>query len=242
MGKGPATVLLHGFLESSKMWDPLLTELSKNRQLITIDLPGLGESGVISEIHSMELMAQVVNEILKHLEISSATIIGHSMGGYVTLAFTELFPEAVEKIILLNSNSLSDSEERKKIRNRTIKIFNKNPRAFLSMAISNSAAETSRDKFSEQIEISKNLAYTFSDEGIKAALKGMRDRKDLTKVLNDFPREKYMLLAKEDSIIFLEESLKLAKACNVKTQVVEGGHLSLIENLSSVRKFLLSIL
>ncbi len=136
-GKGPAIVLLHGFLESSTMWKPLIPQLSKNNLVVTIDFPGHGKSGVISEIHSMELMAEVVDEIIQQLQISTATFIGHSMGGYVALAYTELFSEKVEKLILLNSTPVSDSEERKENRDRALKVIDKNPQAYISMAIGN---------------------------------------------------------------------------------------------------------
>lgn len=234
-------VLLHGFLESSKMWDPLLPELSKDRKIITIDLPGLGESGVISEIHSMELMAEVTDSVLNHLQIASATFVGHSMGGYVTLAYAEMFPDRVEKIILLNSTTIADSEERKVIRDRSIETINRNANAYISMAIANWVGKSSREKFSEEIENSKNLAYAFPVEGIKAALRGMRDRKDRTQILKDFPREKQMLLAKDDSLISVQDTLKIAADCGVKTKVVAGGHLSVIESLPAVRGFLVSV-
>ena len=132
VGIGPTAVLLHGFLESSKMWDPLLPELSKSRKIITIDLPGLGESGVISEIHSMELIAEVVHEILENLQITIATFVGHSMGGYVTLAYAEMFSDRVEKIVLLNSTPIADSGEKKVIRDRSIEIINRNANAYIS--------------------------------------------------------------------------------------------------------------
>lgn len=234
-------VLLHGFLESSKMWNPLLSELSNNRQVITIDLPGLGESGVIAETHSMELMAEVVDTVLEHLKISTATFIGHSMGGYVTIAYAEMFPDKVEKMVLLNSTPIADSEERKETRDRALKIIDSSARSYISMAIVNWAGETSREKFSKEIELSKNLAYTFPIEGIKAALMGMRNRKDRTEVIKAFPREKYMFLAEDDPIIPIQDSLKLAKECGVKIKVVQGGHLSIIENLPAVREFLISI-
>lgn len=240
-GKGQATVLLHGFLESSKMWDSLLPDLSKNRKIITIDLPGMGESGVISEIHSMELMAEAVEAVLEHLQVSEATFIGHSMGGYVTLACAEMFPKRVGKMVLLNSSSVADSEERKLNRDRAIKIIDRNPRAFISMAIVNWAGEATREKFSEELELSKNIAYTFPVEGIKAALRGMRDRKDRTEVLKAFPREKYMFLAEDDPIIPVQANIELAKQSGAKSIVASGGHLSVIENLPAVRAFLLSI-
>lgn len=241
VGEGRATVLLHGFLESSKMWAPLIPELSKNRQIIMIDLPGLGESGVISETHSMELMAEVVDSILEYLHVSTATFIGHSMGGYVTLACAEMFPDRVEKIVLLNSTAIADSEERKANRDRAIKIIDRSPKAYISMAIVNWAGETTREKFSEELQTSKNIAYTFPVEGIKAGLRGMRDRKDRTEVLKAFPREKYMFLAEGDPIIPIQDNLQLAKECGAKSIIASGGHLSVIENLQAVREFLLSI-
>lgn len=241
VGEGRATVHLHGFLESSKMWAPLIPELSKNRQIIMIDLPGLGESGVISETHSMELMAEVVDSILEYLHVSTATFIGHSMGGYVTLAYAEMFPERVEKIVLLNSTTIADSEERKSNRDRAIKIIDRSSKAYISMAIVNWAGETTREKFSEELQTSKNIAYTFPVEGIKAALRGMRDRKDRTEVLKAFPREKYMFLAEDDPIIPIQDNLQLAKECGAKSIIAAGGHLSVIENLPAVREFLLSI-
>src|SRR5690606_26877961 len=193
-GNGPAIVLLHGFLESSTMWKPLIPELSKNHFTITIDFPGHGKSGVISEIHSMELMTEVVNEMLKYLHVPAATFIGHSMGGYVSLAYAELFPEKVEKLVLLNSTPAADSEERKENRDRALKIIDQNAKAYIGMAIGNLFAETSREKFTAEIDALKKEAYSFPMEGIKAAIKGMRDRKDRTEVLRQFNKEKFMVL------------------------------------------------
>ncbi len=242
IGEGPVWVLLHGFLESSKMWDPLLPSLSENRKIITIDLPGHGKSGVIAKTHSMELMAEIVREIMVHLQIPVATFVGHSMGGYVALAFAEMFSGNIDKILLLNSTTIADSDERKKNRDRAIEIMDKNPRAFISMAISNWTAEiASKDIFKEELERYKNLAYTFPVEGIIAALRGMRDRNDRTGILKSFSGPKFMLFSEADPIIPLAENLRLAKKCDVAATVIAGGHLSVIENLPSVRKFLLSI-
>lgn len=237
-GKGSAIVLLHGFLESSTMWKPLIPQLSKNNFLLTIDFPGHGKSGVISEIHSMELMAEVVNEILKYLQIASATFIGHSMGGYVSLACTEMFPEKVEKLILLNSTPVADSEERKENRDRALKVIDQNTKTYIGMAIGNLFAETSREKFAAEIEALKTEAYSYPVEGIKASIKGMRDRKDRTKVLRQFKKEKFMVLAEEDPILPLLETQRVAEQCNVSLKVIEGGHMSVVENRIAVINFL----
>ncbi|WP_347373431.1 alpha/beta hydrolase [Aequorivita sp. Q41] len=236
-GKGSAIVLLHGFLESTTMWKSLIPQLSKNNTVITIDLPGHGKSEVISEIHTMELMAEVVAQILQQLQISKASFIGHSMGGYVALAYTELFSEKVVQLILLNSTSIADSEERKENRNRAIAIMDQNPKAFISMAIGNLFAETSRKKFSKEIEALKAEAYSFPVEGIKAAAKGMRDRKDRTAVFKNFENEKHLILAEDDPILTIEEGRRLAENCNVSLKIIAGGHMSVIENQEAVLAF-----
>lgn len=238
LGNGPSTILLHGFLESSHMWESFLPELSKDRNIITLDLPGLGESGVLSDVHSMDLMADVVNEILLHLKIQKASFVGHSMGGYITMAFAELFPDKVEKIILLNSTPVADSSERKKTRDRALKILDRSPHAFISMAIANWAGEKSRDQFAEAIENSKKLAYTFPVAGIKAALRGMKERPDRTHILKNFARSKFMLLAEDDPIIPLDETLAVADECGAQAKIVSGGHLSTLENQVAVMEFL----
>lgn|SRR5690554_1088027 len=241
-GDGPAIFLLHGFLESSAMWDSILPEVSKKHTVVTLDFPGMGNSDVINKTHTMEKMAEVVNALMHHLQFENATLIGHSMGGYVTLAFAELFPNKLNKIVLINSTSVADSEERKSIRDRAIDIVTKNPQAFISMAIGNWAVEISRDKFQAEINNLKELAYKFPVEGIIAALRGMRDRKDRTDVLTNFSGPKYSLLSKDDPLIPVEENQNIAQKAGVETTIVSGGHMSLIENKSSVEEFLQLVL
>ena len=123
IGKGPCIVLLHGFLLSSSIWDELVPILSKKNKVIIIDLPGHGKSGCIAEIHSMELIAEVINFILEKNNINQASFIGHSMGGYISLAFTEKYKSKVNALILLNSTTEKDSAEKKINRDHFI-VFN----------------------------------------------------------------------------------------------------------------------
>ncbi|WP_310991494.1 alpha/beta fold hydrolase [Aequorivita marina] len=241
-GKGPALVLLHGFLESSVMWKKLIPALSQNNLVITLDFPGHGKSDVIAEIHSMELMAEVVNELLEHLQIPSATLIGHSMGGYITMAFAELFPEKIERLILLNSTPAADSEERKENRNRALKVIESNKNAFISMAITNLFAEASHQKFAAEIAALKKEAYCFPLAGVKAAVKGMRDRKDRTEVLKNFEKAKYSVLSEKDPLLEIEGTKNRAEACNANVITIDGGHHSTYENHSAVLKTLEGIL
>src|SRR5690606_39743358 len=91
-GIGNPVVLLHGFLENVRMWDHFIPELSKNNRVICIDLLGHGKTSCLGYIHSMELMAETVKAVLDHLNITKSIFVAHSMGGYVALAFIEMFP------------------------------------------------------------------------------------------------------------------------------------------------------
>lgn len=240
-GNGPAIILLHGFLESSNMWKPLIPFLSKSNLVITIDFPGHGKSEVLSEIHSMELMAEVVDQLLKHLQIPSAIFIGHSMGGYVSLAYAEKFNDKTDKLILLNSTPIADSEEKKKNRNRALKLMDQNSKVYISMSIGNLFAESSRTEFSKEIDDLKTEAQTFPRSGIKALIRGMRDRKDRTEILKNFNKEKLIILGEEDPILPIIEGKRIAKDCNAKLKIIGGGHMSIIENLNSVKDYVLFI-
>lgn len=241
-GTGSVIVLLHGFLESSAMWDTLIPQFLKKNTILTIDFPGHGKSGVISKTHSMELMAEVVDAIIEHLQISSATFVGHSMGGYITLAYADLFPEKINSLVLLNSTTTPDSEERKKNRNRALKILDKSPKAYIGMAIENLIAPDSKKEFAQEINALKTEANSFPLEGIKAAIRGMRDRKDRTEVLLNFNKRKHMILAEEDPIMPISDVKKIGKYCGASVKIIGGGHMSMIENRETVLKYLHFIL
>lgn len=237
-GSGPAVVLLHGFLESSTIWYEYVSSLSEKHSVITIDFPGHGKSDVISEIHTMQLMAEVVHSVLRKLNIHKAIFVSHSMGGYVALAYTELFESEVEKLILLNSLPIADSEERKQNRRRALKVLDYNPEAFISMAIGNLFSEKSKKKFTSEIEQLKGRALQFPVAGIQAAIRGMIDRKDRTDVLANFSKRKVMVCGKEDPIMPILDSIAISEKTNTNLIQLEGGHMSWLENIDELHKIL----
>jgi pimeloyl-ACP methyl ester carboxylesterase len=112
-GKGPAWIFLHGFLESSTMWDYLPLDQLPIQQ-IRIDLPGHGESTSLLDSPSIHLMAKEVEHIIQHLALTQFSVIGHSMGAYVGLELSE--KKGFEHLVLLNSNCWSDSDQKKQDR------------------------------------------------------------------------------------------------------------------------------
>jgi pimeloyl-ACP methyl ester carboxylesterase len=237
-GNGDAIVLLHGFLESSVMWESLIPVLTKKYTVISIDLPGHGRSGCVSGIHTMELMAKVVHTIVVTNNFKSAMLVGHSMGGYVALAYTDIYQSEVDKLILLNSTPAADSVVRKKNRDRAIRVVLKNPSLFISMSVNSLFVENTHDLYALDIQKMKNEAFLFPTEGILAAILGMRDRSDRTSVLKNFSKEKIMVSGICDPIVAFTTSKALASLTNTQFIKVSGGHMSLIENLEEIVKIL----
>ena len=229
-GKGTAIVFLHGYLENSKMWDVFIPELSKKNRVITIDLLGHGQTEPRGYIQSMEDNADVVHEVLSHLKIRKAVLAGHSMGGYVALAFAEMYPDFVKGIALINSTSLADSDERKANRDRAIKAVKKDYTAFVRLSIANLFSENNRERFAEEIEKVKQEALKTPLQGIVASLEGMKIRKDREVLLHFAPYPMLLVLGKKDPVLNYEENLSQIENTAVKLVTFPDGHMSPIEN------------
>ncbi len=238
-GQGNAIVLLHGFLENKKMWTEYAALFSEKYRVITIDLLGHGDTECLGYVHEMEENANVVNEVLEHLQIEKAIILGHSMGGYVGLAFAELYPKKIQKLVLQNSTSKEDSAEKKTNRTRAIKAVKQNYVSFVSLAIANLFSENNRIRLAEEIEKVKTEALKTPLQGIVASLEGMKIRKDREELIrkNLFPI--LLVLGKKDPVLNYEESLAQIEDTTAELVSFEDGHMSHIENKEALKSILL---
>ena len=241
-GKGPAIVLLHGFLENSSMWNKIAKVLSKKNRIICIDLLGHGKTENHGYIHTMNEQAIMVKAVLKQLRLRKCILVGHSMGGYIALSFSKLFPEYVKGISLMNSTAFPDSIEKILNRNRAIKAVKQNHKTFVRIAIPLLFSEENRSIFTNEIKKITNEALLISPQGITASLEGMKIREDLTSIYqnSNFPIQ--MVIGKQDPA--LEYSKLLEQTKNTKVQVTEfpDGHMSHIENKDALIKVFLSFI
>ena len=237
-GEGTAIVLLHGFLENKTMWQEYVDLFTEKYRVITIDLLGHGESDSLGYVHSMEDNASAVLEVLNHLEISESIVVGHSMGGYVGLAFAELFPENIQKLVLLNSSSKEDSAEKKLNRTRAIEAVKKNYVTFVSMSIANLFSEENRTKLVAEIEKVKVQALKTPLQGIVASLEGMKTRKDREAILkqNAFPT--LLILGKKDPVLNYQDNLAQIENTTAELVSFDDGHMSHIENKEELKMVL----
>lgn len=229
-GSGTTIVFLHGFLENAKMWDYFTANFKANYRVITIDLLGHGQTENIGYIHTMEDMADAVYAVLHHLKIKKAIFVGHSMGGYVSLAIAELYSEIVQGLVLLNSTSLEDSPERKLNRLRAIKAVKQNYATFISMSIANLFREENRTLLSIEIEKVKIEAMKTPLQGIISALEGMKIRKDRQSLLQTATYPIALILGKKDPVLSYEENIKQIEGTAVSLYTLPDGHMSTIEN------------
>lgn len=239
-GKGTAIVLLHGFLENSKMWNDFMADFSQKYRIITIDLLGHGNTEPLGYVHSMEDNADVVHAVLSELKIRKAVFVGHSMGGYVALAFAELYADNVKGIVLLNSTSRADSDERKANRDRAIKAVKQNYTNFVRLSIANLFSENNRERLASEIENVKMEALKTPLQGIVASLEGMKIRKDREVILHFAPYPILLVLGKNDPVLNYEESIEQMEGTAVKLVTFPDGHMSPIENRNDLKKELLN--
>ncbi|MBW1658219.1 alpha/beta fold hydrolase [Flavobacterium quisquiliarum] len=237
-GKGNTIIFLHGFLENKKMWKDYVDFFSDKYRIITIDLLGHGESDSLGYVHEMEDNANAVNEVLEYLKIEKATILGHSMGGYVGLAFAELYPQKIQKLILLNSTSKEDNPEKKINRTRAIKAVKQNYVAFVSLAIANLFSENNRTRLVDEIEKVKTEALKTPLQGIIASLEGMKIRKDREWLLQENRFPVLLVLGKKDPVLNYEDSLSQIEDTTVELVSFEDGHMSQIENKEALKTVL----
>ncbi|MCF8367257.1 MAG: alpha/beta hydrolase [Bacteroidales bacterium] len=230
-GKGKALVLLHGFLESLKMWDDFTKELSTQFRVIAIDLPGHGRTEVFRGTPSMQKMAASVKAVLDHLKIESCVMIGHSMGGYVTLEFAYQFPHFLRGISLFHSQASADTEEAKENRRRTINIVKLNKAGFINQFIPDLFADENVNKFQDEIKAMQLAAANTPAEGIIYALEAMRDRTSKIDLLLNLNIPILFIAGKEDPRIPVQNVMAQAILPRHSEVLLIGnvGHMGFVE-------------
>lgn len=118
-GKGTPLVLLHGYPLDHHIWDEIAPMLEGRFDLIMPDLRGFGASSTVDTPYTMDDFASDIAGLLDHLGIQKAALAGHSMGGYVALAFVNKYPERVSGLGMVSSQALADPPERKEGRYKT---------------------------------------------------------------------------------------------------------------------------
>jgi len=242
-------VLLHGFAEDGDVWRYQQPELSKQYKLLIPDLPGSGQSEMIDDM-SMEGMAACIKDLLE-AEADSAsgpvtlTMIGHSMGGYITLAFAEKWPSLLAGFGLFHSTAYADTEEKKTNRQRSIGFIQTHGSYdFIRQSTPNLFTETYRIKNSTIVAEMIGRYSSFDPLALIAYYEAMIKRPDRIAVLQSFSRPVLFIIGKHDTAIPFKDSMK---QCHIPQQAVihvleTSAHMGMWEQKENSTECLLNFL
>jgi pimeloyl-ACP methyl ester carboxylesterase len=242
-GDGKPVILIHGFPFNKKMWTGFADELAKNFKVFAIDLPGFGDSPLFKEQFDLSEIADHVLIWLKEQNISKPVVVGHSLGGYITLAMVNKSPGSFSSFVLFHSTGTADSPEKKESRNKVLDFIKGNGvEAFTTNFIEPLFAK----KSTPDIETIKAIAKEASEKTVIAYTKAMRDRPDTRSVLQNFPRPILMITGEKDPGIpveIMKEQASLSPSIVLET-LPDAAHMGMFEQktitLDLIKNFIAS--
>lgn len=241
-GSGSCICLLHGYLETAEIWEDFVNRLTDRFRVITMDLPGHGWSGTWGDEHSMVDLAASTKKILDAEGINKGIVVGHSMGGYVTMAFASLYPDRLNGYVLFHSTCFADTPEKKLNRDREISlVLCGRKRQIINVNIPKAFADDNVERLNEQIGRAQEIAYQNEDPGIVALLRGMKSREDRSATLSDSSLPLLLIGGMKDNYIPPEVFEKLAAmAPHASLVKLPGsGHMGFIEEAGTSARALL---
>ncbi|GAA4433969.1 alpha/beta hydrolase [Pontibacter saemangeumensis] len=240
-GSGDTLVFLHGFCESKQVWADFVKPLANQFRTIALDLPGHGGNTGNSGNLSIENQAEDVRRQLDELEVKRCILVGHSMGGYVGMAFAEKYGHMLGGLCLFHSSALPDTDEKKENRNKTIDFVERNGvTAFINPFIEPLFYAGNRDRLKQEIELMKEIGRRTPKEAVVGALTAMRDRPDRTAVLKQARFPVLFIFGKEDGAVPLEKALEQCHLPDNSTVLFLGntGHMGMFERKNETQKAL----
>ncbi|HSZ85629.1 MAG TPA: alpha/beta hydrolase [Puia sp.] len=208
-GEGFPVVLIHGFAEDGTIWQNQIAYLAKSYKLIIPDLPGSGNSSFNSKLLSIADFADCIKFVLDEEKISTCIIIGHSLGGYITLAFAEKYREKLKAFGLFHSTAYADSEEKKTARKKAIVFIKKYGSGdFIKQSVPNLFAEDFNKKHPEIVNELIERYNNFNPDSLVSYYDAMMKRPDRTQVLKSFKKPVLFIAGEKDNAVPIEHSLQ----------------------------------
>jgi pimeloyl-ACP methyl ester carboxylesterase len=231
-GKGDLLFFLHGYLETKEIWEDFTPHFQNNYRIITLDIPGHGESKHWGAEETMDDIASLIHFIIDKENIDRIFLIGHSMGGYVVMAFADLYRERLLGYCLFHSTCFADSEEKKLNRDREISLIKCGKKhQIINVNIPKAFADENLESQELQVDKLKNIALSCSDDGTIALLMGMKGRPDRSHVMARGDLPLLLIGGKKDNYIPEGVFGKLILIAPHATVLLlnDSGHMGFIE-------------
>ncbi len=226
-GNGTPLILLHGFPLDHTIWQTMLPFIKKEAWLIMPDLRGHGLSLTNDEDYSMEQMADDIAGLLDYLRIKKALMIGHSLGGYVTLAFANKYEQKILGLGLIASRLNSDNPVQKGARNKMIADIQMKGVEFLAEVMASKLVVDPN-----LVADLRKLILKMDPAGVIGALNAMIGRIDSTSMFGKLNIPIKVVAGSEDALIPIESS-RLMSALNPNCTYLElekVGHMPMLES------------
>jgi 3-oxoadipate enol-lactonase len=225
-GKGSPLLLVHGFPLDSTSWNEVVPFLENNFELIVPDLRGFGQSTTTTSLYTIANMADDLAGLLDHLKIEKASLAGHSMGGYVALAFAKKYPQRMNGLGLVSSQAAADTPEG---RERRLKTAAEVDEKGVSIVV-----ETMTLKLSADVRVQafvRGVIGQQSKPAVMGALKAMAEREDMSTFLSSFASPLVLIHGDADQLISLERSKEIKSAVpSARFFELKGaGHMPMME-------------
>ncbi len=224
---GLPLMLVHGFGLNREIWKGLAEKYLRNHRVILPDVRGHGESEAIEGVYPMETLAEDLAHLLDYLGIKKVVICGHSMGGYISLAFADMFPESLAGFGMITTHSEADSDEKKADRYALVEAVKEQG----SIVVAESLAPKLSQNQTVVKETQRIIAET-DPRGIIGALLGMAERPDRSDLLPEIHVPSLVVAGESDPLINIEQARTMADRLPSGTflSIPHAGHMPMLEN------------
>lgn len=225
-------LLLHGFAEDGQLWDNLVPRLSPHCRLLIPDLPGSGRSTLLPGEPSIDALADAIKTFIDQLALDVCVVIGHSMGGYVSLAIAEKYPQRLKAFGFFHSTAYADSEEKRAARRKSIDFIRQHGAApFIRQSTPNLFAEGTREQRPSLVEDTIRRYSGFSPESLVYYYEAMIRRPDRVHVLQEFAGPVLFIMGVADQVVPYEQAVKQSHepAISVIHTLDHSGHMGMLE-------------
>ena len=237
-GKGVPVVLLHGYPLDHSIWNSIIP-LLKSTRIIAPDLRGMGHSPVLTGTATMRDMAEDIAYLLDSLQIEQAVIVGHSMGGYVALAFAHAFPHRLLGLGLVATQARPDSTEGRQARLKSAE------------EVSRKGVKVVAEAMLPKLTVREDVSSAISDiilrthpMGIMSVLRGMAEREDAQEWLSEITVPTVVVAGSQDLLMPLDRSKEMVRLLNRAwlVEIPNAGHMPMMEEPQAVADAILALL
>ncbi|MDQ2873065.1 MAG: alpha/beta hydrolase [Candidatus Eremiobacteraeota bacterium] len=232
-GRGDAIVLLHGFPLTHAIWTEQVAALRARARILALDLRGMGNSSVTAGPYLIESLAGDLAAVLDSLHVKNVTIVGHSLGGYVAMAFCRMYVERVDRLALICSTLAADSAEtagfREALADRIERVHTMEPvvEAYMPKLFARRTIEENP----YALTFAETLTRSNAPEGAAAMLRGMAARVGSYDIAEDLRMPVLIVAGARDTIVPPEEAGRIRDAFpNATLQVMpKSAHVPMLE-------------